>query len=145
MPLSDRRRGYRGGAWFGANPWENRPSDVFLYVVRCGDFVKVGLAADVRRRLRDFEAMTPYEVVLVGKTVVRADKAGMAERVAHEALADTHHRGEWFSASPETALKAIRAAGQWALKIAGPWHEACWEFDEKLVRICEAEDDAKDC
>ena len=74
-----------------------------VYFVRCCDFVKVGIASDMRDRLQTLQVGCPYELTLMG-TVRGASKA---ERALHLALNAFHARGEWFMAPP-IVRKAIR-------------------------------------
>ena len=137
MPLPSQRRGYPVRPVPGRDPRLSPPPDVWLYAVRCADYVKIGLAADVQRRIKDFECASPFDVSLVARSRVRADKAGMAERMAHERLADAHHRGEWFRTDPQTAKKAVRYAATAILGMDGPWNEACREYNAMMLRIAE--------
>lgn len=62
------------------------------YVIRCGAFVKIGATSDVRSRLRQLEAVNPFELTVVavlagGQTV---------ERKLHKRFCDLRHRDEWF-------------------------------------------------
>jgi hypothetical protein len=63
-----------------------------VYLIRCGGFVKIGYANDVRYRLRTLRLANPHEITLIGSA--RGGKAAEAE--LHRRFATYHHRGEWF-------------------------------------------------
>jgi hypothetical protein len=69
------------------------------YLIRCGSFVKIGMAADIADRLRALEAANPHELdvlkVLAGGRQV--------ERSLHVRFAAYRHRGEWFRLEGELA------------------------------------------
>lgn len=63
-----------------------------LYFVRCGPFVKIGIAADVRKRVKDMEMHNPYDLeithVMLGKR--------KEEKELHQRFSAYRHKGEWF-------------------------------------------------
>ena len=63
-----------------------------LYFVQCGEYVKIGIAADVRKRVRDMEMHNPYEMkilhVMPGKR--------KEEKELHKRFATYRRRNEWF-------------------------------------------------
>lgn len=121
-PPNRRPRGY----WSAGRSLINDapPPDVRIYVVRCGEFVKVGIAANMTKRLRGFACDNPYEVQLVCTRTVRADAAHIVEARAHAQLGQFHHRGEWFRCPPDTARRAVNSAVGWLLGKMLPWDEA---------------------
>ncbi len=58
-------------------------------------FVKIGVTVDPRRRLRQLQVMSPYELRLLGAL------PGDHERAMHMRFRKRQVRGEWFRASPE--------------------------------------------
>lgn len=70
-----------------------------VYFIRCGDFVKIGVASCVATRLRTIKAMNPRPVevvhVVVGKQPV--------EREFHLRFAAYRHLDEWFRIEGELA------------------------------------------
>lgn len=96
-----------------------RPAPVFqgVYFLRCGEFVKVGLARDVRRSLIGLRHVIPNDIVPIGfipaATIVDAQRL---ERDWLQVLREWHHRGEWFVAS-EGLLEMISEA-------VSPWPES---------------------
>jgi hypothetical protein len=90
-----------------AEPMNN--SDVrCVYVIGTldGSAVKIGVANDPEKRLRELQVGNHEELVLVetmwGKGDPRPLEAGI-----HERLSDFHIRGEWFAAYPTLPLLGI--------------------------------------
>ena len=68
-----------------------------LYIVQCGEYVKIGSATDVKTRVAAIQSANPYEVscLFIGEGL------GHREKEMHDKLKNLHHRGEWFKASEE--------------------------------------------
>lgn len=64
----------------------------FIYIIRCGNFAKVGYSADPKRRLKALAAANPSDLTLL------ASYPGTTfdETHLHAYLAPCRHRGEWF-------------------------------------------------
>ena len=77
-----------------------------VYFIRCGDFVKVGYATNVVRRVAELQTGNPHELELLGVIPGGASE----ERTLHALLAAEHHRGEWFRISGDT-IPTLRAYG----------------------------------
>lgn len=78
----------------------------FVYVMAAGKFIKIGIAADVGRRLGNIRS-GPLEAEIVCKRrMPNRATALKAEKAIHTALAKHHHRREWFIVKPARA-KAI--------------------------------------
>jgi len=68
-----------------------------VYFLACGEFIKIGKAADVCTRYGTIQTSTPYDVVPLGW--IPADDAShltAIEKDAHRTFAEYRHRGEWF-------------------------------------------------
>jgi hypothetical protein len=68
------------------------PCDV--YVIRCGDYVKIGKAGDVQKRLNSLRAANPYPLELL--TVLTEGDGHVLERELHQRFAEYRHALEWF-------------------------------------------------
>lgn len=68
-----------------------------LYVIRCGEYFKVGSSDNPERRIRDLESSCPYPITTEAIYLNR----GHEEARWHELLRDQHHHGEWFVGSCE--------------------------------------------
>ena len=69
------------------------------YVIRSGDFVKIGIAHDIERRFRDIMSLNPHDVECL---VVLAGGRAL-ERSLHLRFAAHRHRDEWFRIEGELA------------------------------------------
>jgi hypothetical protein len=63
-----------------------------LYIVRCGEFFKIGVSDNPERRIKDLETSNPFpiEVLYIGHN------EGHEEKLWHDIFEHRHHRGEWF-------------------------------------------------
>jgi|SRR5690554_2754978 len=82
----------------------------YVYVFRCGDFHKVGMTSNVKKRLGNIIGSSPYDVELVhfSKTDNRYF-AYRAEQLAHNELKQDgkHHRFEWFKECSDDELAKL--------------------------------------
>ncbi len=102
-----RRRGYRDGILVDGTL---STAKVALYVIQCGEFCKVGIAESPERRLRAVLSHNPFPAHLAFQMPSTAGMAPMIEHAAHQLLREHHHRGEWFTCSPDLATLALRSA-----------------------------------
>jgi hypothetical protein len=71
----------------------NKPSE-FIYVIGCNEFVKIGIAGNVRKRLIELQVGNPYPLRLYGHW--KAGEAVKEEAALHALLSPHQERGEWF-------------------------------------------------
>lgn len=78
----------------------------WLYVMRCGEFAKVGITRNVDMRLSSIRLGNPYpvEVLHTLELPTRAE-AGRLERALHAEFAPFHHFREWFHWTPEVQAR----------------------------------------
>lgn len=69
------------------------------YIVRCGPFVKIGMAVDVETRFRTLLASNPFDLEMVA--ILPGGRA--VERALHLRFAAQRHRDEWFREEGELA------------------------------------------
>ena len=62
------------------------------YLIQCGEFVKIGITADIESRLRTLESSNPHAL----KVVALLAGGRALERALHKRFADYRHRDEWF-------------------------------------------------
>lgn len=86
-----------------------RPDDkCFVYIMRSGDFVKVGIAANVEARRFKLQMASPHPVTVHAKYGTGARVyARLAERAIHEDLKDHRLHGEWFNSSIEQTVESV--------------------------------------
>lgn len=76
-----------------------------VYIVLCGDRVKIGVADNIRTRLQHIRAMCPYEVSLLA--VMRGD--AKLEAVLHERFATSRLHCEWFAVTEDLVSLVVAA------------------------------------
>ena len=79
----------------------------WVYVIQCGEFVKIGMAVDTSRRLTDLQRFCPYPLKLIVRKSVPYFMRLEFEAAVHHELAGYRHRGEWFQVDPETARVTV--------------------------------------
>jgi hypothetical protein len=81
-------------------PAARRQSEVVYFVQSAAlGFVKIGIAANVLRRLGALQSSCPDKLNLLG--VIRPFGALSLERRLHEIFAHERHHGEWFNPCPD--------------------------------------------
>lgn len=65
---------------------------VYIYAIRCGEFVKIGQTVDPEGRLAAMQTGNPHELEHVGHVLMHQH----IERALHNKLMDFRHRLEWF-------------------------------------------------
>lgn len=71
-----------------------------VYVIRCGDFIKIGMTLDLPQRVKDFQTGNPHQIEIIAVI----DAAGRAtETRLHRHFAKFRHRYEWFHLKGELA------------------------------------------
>lgn len=69
-----------------------------VYLIRCGDYYKIGYSKDVKARLSALRTNNPYEVELVTKYTPYKVNNKMFETHLHKVFDEYKHRNEWFRA-----------------------------------------------
>lgn len=70
-----------------------------VYVIRCGDFYKIGSTSDLNQRLFGLQNGTPYDLEVIH--LIYTLKNGYLEAWLHKHFATQKHRGEWYRLSSE--------------------------------------------
>lgn len=63
-----------------------------VYFIRCGKFVKIGIASDPEHRMGTMKNANPYPLSLVGTM----EGGAALESELHNTFQEYHHSGEWF-------------------------------------------------
>ncbi len=71
-----------------------------VYVLLCESFIKVGIAWDVDKRVRQLQTAVPFRIVLLRSWT--AKNALHQEQELHLLLSRFHHSGEWFKLTAES-------------------------------------------
>lgn len=77
-------------------PYDFRPC--IVYVVKAGDFIKIGVTHDMKTRLRTLQAGCPLKIEVI-HTIHGASRELEAD--LHRQFAASHHWFEWFKLTPE--------------------------------------------
>lgn len=67
---------------------------MFVYLLRCGEFYKIGIANNIKARVSNIQCSSPYQIEHVKSW--RDDNAKVTERRLHRLLNGYLERGEWF-------------------------------------------------
>ena len=79
-----------------------------LYVIQSGEFVKVGITDDVKKRLFSLQAGNPLPLRLRMSRTMPAALALQVEAMVHRVLAEHSIGREWFRIEAAVAVKAAR-------------------------------------
>jgi len=88
-----------------------KPHRGFVYVVKCHEFVKIGIAADVTARVINLQTGNPYDVELIAKA--SSENPELAEESLHEQLDRFRIRGEWFKIPPKELADLVASINSW--------------------------------
>lgn len=69
----------------------------YLYLIKCQQFHKIGIATDVEARLAQLSTGNPFPLEVV--VVYKFDNAEIVERAIHQRYKNIRQRGEWFNLS----------------------------------------------
>lgn len=82
-----------------------------LYIIQCGENgpLKIGISANVEKRLRGLQSANPYPLRLVHSVRVGVERAALLEQEFHRWFAPYRLTGEWFLPS-EPVLRFVDVA-----------------------------------
>ena len=105
--------------------------------MKCGDFMKIGMARDFEARLAYISTCNPYDVSLI-KTFDLKDRvsASVAEKFCHKELksAGFHKKLEWFHLCEESLSLVIRCVDTVKGREFKEMHEQILILKEKIKR-----------
>lgn len=76
----------------------------YVYFVSCRGYLKIGVAKNVRQRMRELQTGNPFELKLEGAAIVDSIAAFGVETALHDGLRNRAALGEWFSISFAEAM-----------------------------------------
>jgi len=66
----------------------------YLYLIKCQQFYKIGVANDVKSRLAQLATGNPFDMQTIA--IYAFDNASVVEASLHQAFAGLRKKGEWF-------------------------------------------------
>lgn len=77
---------------------QNIPNDIkCVYFIMSSDYVKIGIASQLRTRYKAIKTDCPHSAILLGW--VADDEHRKLEEKLHKDFKEVHYRGEWFYAT----------------------------------------------
>lgn len=84
----------------------DRPA--YVYLLRAGDAIKIGVAVNIGARVLALQVGNPLPIEIVGRReFANSLDACIAERSLHERFEDRHALGEWFWIPAHEAVVAL--------------------------------------
>ncbi len=74
----------------------------YLYLIKCQQFYKIGIANDVQSRLAQLSTGNPFKLDVLA--VYGFDSAEIVERALHQKFSKQRIRGEWFEIGEEAEM-----------------------------------------
>lgn len=74
----------------------------YLYLIKCQQFYKIGVANDVQSRLAQLSTGNPFKLEVLA--VYGFANAEFVERAIHQRFANERKRGEWFEIGDEAEM-----------------------------------------
>lgn len=107
-----------------------------LYVLQCGDYLKIGVARDLERRRREIDAMNALPVTVIAARTIPLSALLITEAWLHAQFADRRVKGEWFSVSIEEVMAILPDA----VRFANAYDRECRDwFQRARVRRINAD------
>lgn len=113
-------------AKFPSNPQRQFGLITYLYFIRSGRFLKIGLSVDPDVRVNQMRLMNPHGVNIVAVRPIPVALSRHVEADVHRALIDHYVGREWFSVDTRTALAAAKPVIAQARAMVEAWHD---EYD----------------
>lgn len=85
----------------------NLSQRITIYAVKCLNFTKIGITADIDRRIASFTVMNPLPITRLMTRTVIGRHARRTEKAIHVSLRNYHHRGEWFVDVPDEVVRKV--------------------------------------
>lgn len=99
----------------------------YLYLIKCQQFVKIGVANDVQNRIAQLSTGNPFKLELLA--VFAFESANTVEAALHQRFLDKRKRGEWFVLS----LQELRTLRNVCLLLGGDELDVLPTVQEKEI------------
>jgi len=71
----------------------------YIYILKCNNFYKIGIASNVKERIRQLQTGNPYPIEVKNVFEVEEKWIGKFEQRLHNFAKDMNIQGEWFELS----------------------------------------------
>jgi len=75
-------------------PEQPKPKAGYVYLLKAGPYCKIGVSADVSKRIEQLATLPPFDIDLLH--TIPTDDMYALESTLHERFADKRKNGEWF-------------------------------------------------
>jgi hypothetical protein len=89
---------------------ERTARPVHVYVAGDGNRVKIGVAANPERRMRELRTAAPLVSLIHAREFSNRAGAVATERALHSRFSDRRVAGEWFAIDPAEVIASLNAA-----------------------------------
>lgn len=83
------------------------PKAGHVYLIRSGEFHKIGISQRPPERFREIQRSVPYPIEVVAIWPMPTDRAAAVELSLHARFAEKRQAGEWFDLTPEDVAALI--------------------------------------
>lgn len=77
-----------------------------VYILKVGEYYKIGITKNIRERIRHFQTGNPYKVELIA--LKECVDAANSEKAMHNQFCHNRRFGEWFELGADELAEAIR-------------------------------------
>lgn len=79
-----------------------------LYLIRAGNFVKIGVSKNIKSRLKTLQTSNPVELKLLAYTIGNDEYDYIIESEIHEEFEDHRAKGEWFTLTKDQLINIVK-------------------------------------
>jgi FKBP-type peptidyl-prolyl cis-trans isomerase 2 len=112
----------------------------YLYLIKCQQFYKIGVANDVENRLAQLSTGNPFELRVLA--IFGYENAECVERALHQKFANRRERGEWFSLDNAEVEVLAEICDTLGGVVPDSFATSVSEYDLELTEIEEASREA---
>lgn len=100
----------------------NGDAPCYVYLIKCGEFTKIGVATKPESRLAELQVGNPFAISLLKMWKLHSkENAFRVERTLHKTLSKFRALGEWFRLPPEELHYMMGAIDVWPMQPVNPF------------------------